>query len=142
MLWRHEEIARLRRVVGRLFRDIVAFRVVRVFPGAGKRLTKDRIKWLLNASADLDRLAYTSPPRIGKSEGDLRWFDVPSTQIKLHHRHKPLLRVLNLSHRQQRLRVRHEAILCQHHTSLPSPSPPRYSRANLLRNPLQHAPRL
>ena len=54
MIWRHEEIARLRRVVGRLLGDIVALRVVRVFPGTGERLAEDRIKWFLNAPADLE----------------------------------------------------------------------------------------
>lgn len=42
--------------------------------------------------------------------GDIRWFDVPSTQVKFDHGDKALNRVLNCRHRKEGFRVGHEAM--------------------------------
>lgn len=42
--------------------------------------------------------------------GDIRWFDVPSTQVKLDHGDKALDRVLNRRHREEGFRMGHKAV--------------------------------
>lgn len=51
VLGSHEEVARLGRVVGRLFGDVVSSCPVRVVPVAGEDLSEDRVQRLLHTSA-------------------------------------------------------------------------------------------
>lgn len=74
----------------------------------------------------------------------LRWFEMPSTEVELHHRHKPLYRIVNLGHWEQRLRMGHKATHT-HESAFPCPQtqlPQPIRILYALGNPLQHAPRL
>jgi hypothetical protein len=65
VFWDHVEIARLGRMVGGLFRDIVSPCLVGEVPVAGVDLAKDGIKGLLDTSAQLGQCVFwaTKPVR-------------------------------------------------------------------------------
>jgi hypothetical protein len=52
MFWSHEKIGGLGRMVGGLFGDVVAFRVVWILPPTGEGLAEYGIEWLLDSSRD------------------------------------------------------------------------------------------
>ena len=43
------------------------------------------------------------------AQGDLRWFDVPATQVELDNRQETLHRVFDFGHGEEGLRMCHEA---------------------------------
>lgn len=51
VIWSHEEIARLWRVMRCLFGYVIASRLVRVVPVGCERFPKDGIEWLLDTSS-------------------------------------------------------------------------------------------
>lgn len=91
MLRGGEEIARLRRVVGGLFGDIVAAGPIGVIPVAGEGLSQNGIEWLFHSPA------YPSVFIAGYLDWtwNIRRFDVPSTQIEFHHGDKAFDGVIN-----------------------------------------------
>jgi hypothetical protein len=93
----------------RLFGDIVAVCVVGKFPVACERLAEDWIKWFLHSTIHMLALSTIQIESLLVVSFSRR-FDVPSTQVEPHHRHKSLHRIVDFRHREQRLRVCHEAI--------------------------------
>lgn len=93
MLRRGEEIARLRRVVGGLFGDIVAAGAIGIVPVTGECLSEDGIEWLFHASVQPSMFAP-----VGYQLRNVRRFDVPSTQVEFDHRYKALNGVINGRH--------------------------------------------
>jgi hypothetical protein len=94
MLRSHIEVARLRRMVRRLFGNVVAASVIRKFPVASKSLPQKGIKWLLDASA----VVLTVKGLSWRAEASLRRLDMPPTKVELDHRHESLDGVVNFGH--------------------------------------------
>lgn len=92
-------------MVGSLFGNVIAFRMIWEFPIAGERLAEDRVERFLDSSAE-----NVSQLRRREWEKGLRRLDVPSTKVEFHHAHKSLHWIVNLWHWQERLWMCHEAI--------------------------------
>ena len=81
--------------MGSLFRDVIATSVVRIVPIAGKCLAENRIEGLLDTTESV-LVKGSESSRIDK---DIRWPDMPTTEIELDDRHKTLQRVVDFRHR-------------------------------------------
>jgi len=99
----HKEIARLGRMMGGLFRNIVSARAIGIVPVAGKSLSENRIQRLLHSTAGCQK------PVIVQRWSNLRRLEMPSTQIELDHRNKPLDRIIDCGHGEEGIGVCHEA---------------------------------
>lgn len=102
----HEEIARLGRVVGCLFRYVVAFGTIRVVPVTSEYFAQDRIEWLLNAPTIKSVLLLMGT----KFAVCLRRFDVPAAEVELCHGYESLDGVLNCGYGEQAFRMCHETV--------------------------------
>lgn len=103
MFRRHEEIARLWRVVRRLLGNVVTAGSIRVVPVAGEDLAQDWVQRFLDASVSHQLVL------VGGVVICVRWFDVPATQVELGHCYESLDGVFDLRHGQQGLWMGHEA---------------------------------
>ena len=81
--------------MGCLFGDVIATSAVRIVPIAGKGLAENRIEGLLDTTGSLLVKGFESS-RIDK---DIRWPDMPTTEIEFDDRHKSLQRVVDFRHR-------------------------------------------
>jgi hypothetical protein len=105
----HVEIARLGRMMRRLFRDVVASGMIRKFPIAGECLSQDGVEWFLNATARLSECRVKNCD----SKRGLRRLDVPTTEVELYRRYKSLNWIVDVGHWEQSLWMCHETIACQ-----------------------------
>lgn len=111
-------------------------------PVASEPLTENWIQGLLDATAEMSALGTWN------IDGThVRRFDMPSTQVELNDGNEALLGIIDGRHREQGLRMLHEAeghstssasLLGTWDTDHRSPE----KRHHILRNPLQHALRL
>lgn len=99
-----KEIARLRGVMGGLFRYVVAASSISVVPVAGESFSEDRVERLFHSSV----LPSIFAPRCTKC-AHIRRFDVPSTQVEFDHRYEALDGIVNRGHREKSFRVGHKA---------------------------------
>ena len=77
-----------------MFRNVVAFVMIREVPIACEGLAKDWIEWFLNASIEV--LGYILAQVLFNMY--LRWLDMPSAEVEFHHGHKSLQRIVNIRH--------------------------------------------
>lgn len=114
----HEKVARLGRMVGGLFRNIISTRSIRIVPVAGEGLSEDGVQGLLDASASMAGGKISMSSSLGRKNNkkrvlggtNVRRLDVPSTQIELDHRDKALHGVVNCGHGEECFGVCHEAM--------------------------------
>ena len=105
MLGGHEEVARLGRVVRRLFGDVVALGAVWVVPVACEDFTQDGVERLLDSPKSHQLLLVGARRR----RRCIRGLDVPTTQVELFHCYESLYGVFHLGYREKCLRMCHEA---------------------------------
>jgi hypothetical protein len=92
MFGRHEEVARLGRVVRRLFGDVVALGAVRIVPVSCEDFTQDGIERLFD-SPNSHQLLLVG---VGTRRICIRGLDVPTAQVELCHCYESLDGVFNL----------------------------------------------
>jgi hypothetical protein len=101
----HEEVARLGRVVRRLFGDVVALGAVRVVPVTCEDLTQDGVERLLDSPNSHQLLLMGA----GTQWICIRGLDMPTTQVKLCHCYESLHWVVDLGNGEECLGVCHKA---------------------------------
>lgn len=82
----HEKVARLWRMVGGLFGNIISSRAIFVVPVAAERFSEDGVEWFLDSATRISPLYQKKKLLIR----DVRRLDMPTTQIELDHSNKSL----------------------------------------------------
>ena len=78
-----------------------------IVPVTGEYFAKNRIEGFLHATTNF--LSQRFPHFPCTARANVRWFDMPATQVKLDHRNKALSWIFDFRHRKEGLGVCHEA---------------------------------